>query len=95
MDFLGYVLQGDKCSDNVGKQREDWVLERLVRLLPESRPGKRRMTLETRTVDLAWQWDGMEGSESKHFSRQNSEKLYNWPLTHPEIYTQRRLSSPA
>lgn len=28
---------------------------------------RRRMTLGTRTVDLAWQWDGMEGSESKHF----------------------------
>ena len=38
------------------------------KLLPESRPGKRRrMTLETRTVDLAWQWDGTEGSKSKHF----------------------------
>lgn len=31
----------------------------------------------SRTADPAWQWDGMEGPGSEHFSRQNPEELYN------------------
>ena len=77
MASLRYVSKGDQCSGSVQKQREDWVLERLLRLLPGSRPGGGEGDTGSRTADPACQWDGMEGPESEHFSRQNPEELYN------------------
>ena len=60
------------------KQREDWVLERLLRLLPGSRPGGGEGDTGSRTADPACQWDGMEGPESEHFSRQKQRE--DWVL---------------